>query len=495
MPLFTIAEAAEPNFLWPSLLTVGHLLVALVASGHVLLTKRDTHAAIGWIGLIWFSPFLGTIAYVLLGVNRIARKARTLRRPDAPGSHRPDVPFGKAGKKAQERPPLGPEAKALEDLAELVGRITERPLTPDNAVRPLVGGDEGYPAMIEAIDGATRSVAMASYIFNNDRAGALFIEALKRAVGRGVEVRVLIDDVGSRYHLPTSVGPLRAAGVRTAKFMPTLTPGWFRFANLRNHRKILVVDGRVGFTGGLNVDESYYHKLQPRTPMRDTHFRLDGPVVRHLMGAFAEDWEFATDECLDGDLWFPKIGPAEGGEIAARGISDGPDEDSDKLLMTILGALSCAQETALLVTPYFIPGPALISAINVAALRGVQVDIVLPKANNHRTVQWASNALLGPVVQGGAHVWLSPPPFDHTKLIVVDRRWTLIGSGNLDPRSLRLNFEFNVECYSSELAGRLEDPIRRTIAGSEALTADWLENRSLPVKLRDGIARLLSPYL
>src|SRR5262249_27609103 len=156
-----------------------------------------------------------------------------------------------------------------------------------------------------------------------------------------------------------------------ARFMPTLTPGWFRYSNLRNHRKILVVDGQVGFTGGLNIDESYYHKLQPKRPMQDTHFRLEGPVVGHFMEAFAEDWQFATGEPLDGEMWFPTLAPAAGGQIAARGITDGPDEDSDKLLMSILGALACARSSVLMVSPYFIPTATLVSALNVAALRGV----------------------------------------------------------------------------------------------------------------------------
>jgi cardiolipin synthase len=482
-------------YLFPTFLTLVHITISAVATADVLLTKRNTQAAIGWIGLIWLSPFLGALCYVLLGVNRITRKARTLRRPSEPRGPGRDVTLASPRSLGQRLTPSKPEAKALIDLIELVGRITALPLTEGNHIAPLRGGDEAYPMMLEAIGESQRSVALASYIFNNDRAGTLFVDALGRAVARGVQVRVLIDDVGSRYRLPSVIGPLREAGVSFAKFMPTLTPGWFRFSNLRNHRKILVVDGRIGFTGGLNIDECYLHRVNPPRPMNDAHFRINGPVVEHLMATFAQDWEFTTNEVLDGDAWFPEIEPAPGGNILARGIIEGPDEDSDKLLMSILGALACAQSSVLIITPYFIPTAPLISALNIAALRGVAVDIILPEENNHRLVQWASNALVPPILEGGCHVWYSPPPFDHSKLMIVDSTWVLIGSGNMDPRSLRLNFEFDIECYSLELAAQVEQPLRDAMTRARQITLDDLEKRPLLVKLRDGLARLLSPYL
>jgi cardiolipin synthase A/B len=484
-----------PSYVVPTLVSILHVTIGSVASAHVILTKRNTQSAIGWIGLIWLSPFLGTSLYVLLGVNRITRKARTLRRPSAPRSPLRDVTLASPVEIVQPRPQLSDTLKPMEDLVDLVGRVTGQPLLGGNLIEPLRGGDQAYPAMLDEINTARVSVALQSYIFNNDRAGALFVDALKRAVDRGVQVRVLIDDVGSRYHLPTIMRPLREARVKAAKFMPTLTPGWFRYSNLRNHRKILVVDGRVGFTGGLNILESYLHRVNPPKPMLDTHFRVEGPVVADFMEAFADDWEFTTDEALDGDAWFPDLPPRAADETPARGIPDGPDGDYDKLLMTILGALACAESSVLIVTPYFIPSTSLISALNVAALRGVEVDILLPLENNQALVQWASTALLPPVLLGGCRVWYAPPPFDHTKLMIVDKTWILFGSGNLDPRSLRLNFEFNVECYSPRLAERLEAPARERLRASERVTIERLEKRPLPIKLRDGIARLLSPYL
>jgi cardiolipin synthase len=286
---------------------------------------------------------------------------------------------------------------------------------------------------------------------------------------------------------------LRNGGVPVARFLPTLVPGRFAYSNLRNHRKILVADGRVGFTGGLNIREGHDERFKPAHPIADHHFRIEGPVVAQTQEVFAEDWAFATDELLEGDQWFPAIEPA--GTALARGISAGPDSDLDKLRLTLEGALACATSSVCIVTPYFLPDASLVGALNVAALRGVEVDIILPQANNLALVKWASTAMLWQVLERGCRVWMSPAPFDHTKLMLVDRAWTLLGSGNWDPRSLRLNFEFDVECYDGELAGGLHRWMMDRRAHAQAVTLADVDSRSLPVRLRDGVARLLTPYL
>jgi cardiolipin synthase len=308
-----------------------------------------------------------------------------------------------------------------------------------------------------------------------------------------VQVRVLVDYVGSRYSLPSIVGKLRRAGVTTARFMPTFLPWRTMYMNLRSHRKILVVDGRTGFTGGINIRVDNMHSLNPRYRVQDLHFRLTGPVVAQMQEAFAEDWAFTTEERLKGEAWFPEVPPA--GQAIARGIGDGPDEDYDVLRRIILGALACARHRVRIVTPYFLPDTTLISALNVAAMRGVVVEIVLPAKNNLRTVGWAATAQLWQVLERGCRVWLTPPPFDHTKLMLVDDAWVLFGSANWDPRSLRLNFEFNVECYDTDLVARLNGLVDEKVGGAREITLDDVNRRPLPIKLRDGVARLFSPYL
>ena len=475
---------------WPHLVWIGDVALSLVASIHVVLHKRDTRAAIGWVGLIWLSPYLGPFLYFLLGINRIQRRASLLRSGQLRAEPLRSAHICSPELLAKTLPDANHH---LSTLVQLVGGLTNRPLLSDNKIEPLVGGDEAFPAMLAAIDGAQRSIAMMSYIFDNDRIGRQFVEALSRAVKRGVEVRVLIDSIGSRYTFPSIVGVLAKEGVRVQRFLQTLMPTYFAYSNLRNHRKILVVDGRLGFTGGMNIREGAVLSLKPSHPFNDLHFRLSGPIVLHLQEVFAEDWAFSTQEVLAGELWFPPLEPA--GEMLARGIRYGPDEDLGEMRLALVGALSCALRRVAIVTPYFLPDDALVSALNAASMRGVDVDIILPLKNNLRTVQWACTATLWQVLERGCRVWLSPPPFDHTKLMMIDDIWTLLGSGNWDPRSLRLNFEFNVECYDRTLAAAANQIVAKKLAVSRSVTLADVDGRSLPIRLRDGVARLFSPYL
>jgi cardiolipin synthase len=263
--------------------------------------------------------------------------------------------------------------------------------------------------------------------------------------------------------------------------------------NMRTHRKILVVDGRVGFTGGMNIRVGHCLQRQPPNPVQDIHFRVQGPVVTQLQEVFTDDWLFTTGEALRGDSWFPKTESA--GQVLARGVTDGPDENFEKLLWTLLGALSIARYSVRIMTPYFLPDPAVVSALNLASMRGVKVDILLPSRINLPFVLWASRAMWWQVLRHGCRIWLTPPPFDHSKLMLVDGCWVLVGSANWDARSLRLNFEFNLECYDVELARRLDQWVETKRNGAHPVTMAEVDGRPLPARLRDGMARLLTPYL
>lgn len=472
--------------LWPHLVAVTAFVLAVAASAHLVMYKKDTRAAIGWIGVVLMVPIFGAVLYGVLGINRLQRRAINLR-----------LGRGTRARKkvadSERSVELLPGGGQLANLQHLIGKLTGRPLVAGNRVEPLTGGEEAYPQMLAAIDDARQSVAMATYIFDNDRAGELFADALERAVERGVEVRLIIDSVGARYTFPSIVHRLEQAKVPLARFLPTLVPGRLPYANLRNHRKILVVDGRLGFTGGLNIREGHDARLSPKHPIQDHHFRIEGPVVAQMQEVFVSDWAFCTSEVLNSEIWFPQLKPC--GDVLARGISAGPDEDLDKLRLTLEGALSCAHNSVAIMTPYFLPEGPLISALNVAALRGVQVDIILPEANNLTLVKWASDALLWQVLERGCRVWMSPPPFDHTKLMVVDDAWVLLGSGNWDPRSLRLNFEFDLECYGGDFARHASKLCAKKKAQAREVTLAEVDGRSIPIRLRDGIARLFTPYL
>jgi cardiolipin synthase len=243
----------------------------------------------------------------------------------------------------------------------------------------------------------------------------------------------------------------------------------------------------------MNIRVGHLLKRHPRAPVQDTHFRVRGPVVTQMQEVFADDWRFTTGETLRGDAWFPKLESA--GPVLARGVPDGPDEDFEKLRWTLLGSLAIARYSVRIMTPYFLPDAALVSALNVAAMRGVQVDIILPSRANLPFVHWASRAMWWQVLEHGCRIWLSPPPFDHSKLMLVDGCWALVGSANWDARSLRLNFEHNLECYDTELARRLEELIEAKRKIAHLVTLEEVDARSVLIRLRDGIARLLTPYL
>src|SRR4051812_12598533 len=456
------------------------VLAAATASGHAVVYKRDSRSAAIWVLLIWILPALGPLFYALLGVNRVERKAARLRARMI--RHRSDAQF-----------PPGEPGTHFTPLARLVGQVVDRPLLPGNTVEPLVDGPQAFPAMLEAIGAARRSIAMASYIFDGNGVGEEFVRALGQAASRGVEVRVLIDDVDARFSFSTAVKPLRTAGVEVAVFNPPMVPARLHALNLRNHRKILVVDGCVGFTGGINVDCRYYRPEAPQLAYRDLHFRLRGPVVAQLMEVFADDWQFSTGEALRDARWFCPL--AQEGTVLARAIAAGPDEAIERIRWAILGGLNAAQRSVRVLTPYFVPDQSLISALDAAALRGVEVDIVVPEKSDLPHVHWAMYGQLWQVLDHGCRVWARPGAFDHSKLLVVDGAWTLLGSANWDARSLRLNFEVNVECYSVELGAHMDGLIQARIAQSRPLTLASMQARPFAFKLRDGVARLFAPFL
>jgi cardiolipin synthase len=470
---------------WPAVSAGVVVFLALFATGHVLLRKRDVRAAIGWVGLIWLAPFVGVVLYSLLGINRIRRRAAALgfREPGTALSVPEQIEVDRDVSKLST-----PTTQALHDFMD---RVVKRPLVPGNAVRVLTDGDEAYPAMLAAIDEAKRSVSFSTYLFDAGPSGRTFIEALGRAHKRGVAVRVLIDAVGSRYSFPPAHHFLRREGVKVARFLPALLSPWF---NLRNHRKIMVVDGVVGFTGGINIREEHVAPDDKPGGTHDTHFELRGPVVAHLQEAFAQDWAFATKELLTGPAWFPQSIP-HAGALLARGVADGPDGDFERFKWTLLGAVACARRSVRVMTPYFLPEHDLATALNVAAMRGVKVEIVIPEHGNLPVVQWAMWSQLRQVIGHGCQIYATPRPFDHSKLMVVDGIWALVGSANWDPRSLRINFEFVVEIYGPEIARELDRRIDARIERAREITQAWLDERPILLQLRDGVARLFSPYL
>lgn len=466
-------------------------LIAVVTAGHALLFKRDSRSAFGWIAVSVMFPLVGPALYFMFGINRVRTRAQELSRktPFRLGVAFERGDFGQAG--VAVSPIDLPEP--WRPLARLSDALVPRSLVQGNEVEPLYNGEQAYPPMLAAIESATRQILLTTYIFESNATGRSFIGALARARLRGVEVRVLLDGVGELYSWPLAGRLLARAGIDYGRFLPPrLLPPSFHI-NMRNHRKLLVVDGDVAFIGGMNIGDRHLAEAADGKGVVDVHFRLRGPVVTQIQMIFAEDWRFATGGIVEPAGGTPSV--AGEGTALCRACSDGPNEDMDKLSMLIIGASSLARERIEIMTPYFVPTAALISALQTAALRGVKVVILLPEKSNLRFVDWATRNLLWELLQHGVEVRYQPEPFAHSKLFVIDGHYALIGSANIDPRSLRLNFELGVEIFDAGLARALSEHFATAVANSRPVTLEEVDSRRLPVRVRDAICWLFSPYL
>jgi len=455
------------------------ITAAILTSLHVLLRKKDSRSAIAWIGLIWLSPLVGALLYPLFGINRIRRKAQFLR----PKTQLPEVTGSK--------PILGLDDSI--NLFRLGDKVASSSITYGNKIEILQNGEAAYPAMLESIAQAKNSIALSTYIFDSDSIGRKFVEDLKQACARGVEVRVLVDDFGARYKRPNIDRVLKKMGVPVRRFLPAFSIRYVPFLNLRLHRKLLIVDGKIAFTGGMNIRDGHVVRTSGAKAICDFQFKVEGPVVSELQEIFVEDWEFSSGENLTGDKWFPDLKPV--GEVLVRGIADGPEQDYGKVHWMFLGAISVAKHSVRIVTPYFIPDLALITALNVAALRGVKVQILLPEKNNLPWCHWAMRSTIWQVLERGCEIYFTPPPFNHSKLMMMDDHWSFIGSSNWDTRSLRLNFELGLECYDKTLNEKLNAHFDSFLKKSRRITLEEIDRRNAASRIRDGIARLFSPYL
>lgn len=465
---------------WLVVLLLFWLVSGLLAAGHALLTHPDPRAAWGWIAVCILLPVLGAPLYVMLGVNRIQRRARRFA----------EVP-GRAADGQVHAAPLDAVPTAFRALAQTGSAVLGAPLLQGNAVAPLHNGEQAYPRMLQAIDSAQQSVALSTFIFENNETGRQFVEALSRAQARGVDVRLLVDAVGDLYFFPRMTRLLRETRLRFRPFNP---PGFLPPAmhvNLRNHRKLLIVDQALAYTGGMNIGGRHLVRSSD-DPLRvqDVHFELRGPIVGALASVFEDDWRFATGESRPAPVWQGETA----GDALCRAIPDGPNERYERLSMLLQAAVAAAQDEVRIMTPYFLPTAELSAALQGAAVRGVRVDVVIPEINDHYYVQAASRHMLRKLLPSGIRAWYQPPPFAHSKLFLVDRRYLVFGSSNMDPRSLRLNFELCVECFGGDLPLAMAQHFDTVLAASSEITLDRLKQRDLGESLRDALYWLFSPY-
>lgn len=459
-----------------------HIVMAVLASGHALLNKTDSRAAFGWIALCIILPLAGPVLYLMFGINRVNSAAR----------RHYVTKLQKDSTDTLAEPP-GTDFRPLSMVGE---QVVKKGLTSCDDVQILHNGEALFPAMLDAIAGARHHVLLYTYIFDRDETGLRFVEALAEALERGLEVKVIVDGMGEWNSL-RRIGPiLGRRRIPFVRFNPiTLIPPALNL-NMRSHRKMLIVDNRYAFTGGSNIGDRHL-AARDDNPYRvlDIHFRLQGRIVDELEWAFRRDWHY----CKGNRSQLPPFHHSNPNRLEApvwsRLVLDGPNKSLDRLNDLMLGVISAAQKRVWIMTPYFLPTLDLIGALMAAHLRGVNVRILLPALNNIKPAHWASRNILGQVLEGDIQVAYQPGPFVHAKLLLVDDQYSLIGSANMDPRSLRLNYELGVELFSKDINQQLCEHFSGRWAVASPVTRAEIESRSLPEHLRDSIAWLFSPYL
>lgn len=474
-------------------ITIIVLLLAFSTASHALLYKRDPRAAWAWIVTCVLFPPFGPLLYFLLGINRVRTKAKRLKwywplfGTELSNNH-------ELSKKIDFNRSICHEAdislKYLQ-IANTSAALTRRPLLTGNSVTILHNGEQAYPTMLDVINNAEQNIFLVTYIFETNQTGTEFINALVKAYKRGVDVRIIVDGVGELYSYPRAGSRLKKHSIPFARFLPLQLFPPSPFLNLRNHRKILVADGKIGFTGGMNIgDRHLVYNTNKSSRIQDIHFRFTGPIVNQIEEVFLEDWGFCT-----GDYEQYSSSPSiETGKAICRTVTVGPDQDLNKLVMILVGAISLAQEKIFIMNPYFLPPRELIGALQSAALRGVEVNVVLPAQNNLPFVHWATRNMLWELLQYGVRVYYQPPPFAHSKLFVMDNFYAQVGSANLDPRSLRLNFEMMVEIFDQALVKSLSQHVQNVIRFSKETSLQKVDARSILVRTRDSLCWLFSPY-
>lgn len=454
----------------------------------VVLARRDSAATLSWILVLVFLPLLGVLLYWTFGEARLARHVRKRRDACAAVAEALTEIRGARGG-AGLAPP-----EEDRSLVEMVTRVAEELPLPGNSVKIFTDAHEATDAMLAAIGGARSTVHLEVYQFKADESGRRYLDALTNAARRGVRVRVLYDDVGSLWTRRSFFRPLDASGGEVEKFLPVRPfRGLFR-ANLRNHRKILVVDGAVAYTGGLNVGNEYGGWRQRKfDPWRDTHVELRGPAVAPLQDVFVQDWHFATKRDVDPAQAFPPIPPS--GNEWVHVLASGPDSDWEAIHHAIFTQITQAKSHVYLTTPYFVPDRSMLVALQTAALRGVDVRVLLPARSDQHLVRAAARYHYAELLRAGIRVFEYEGAMLHAKTVEVDGRSSTIGSANLDLRSFRLNFELNLLVYGESVGRELERIFLADLNSANELKRVTVENWPLTKRLVHGAARLLEPLL
>jgi cardiolipin synthase len=456
----------------PFLITAGIYVFSLILVCHLLLSRKPHTSLILWSLWLLLNPVLGIPLYLVLGTDTIHRRRfrdfKTIRFGDE--KH--------------------PESEKSPSLLEHLARVKRNRISEMSAPELLWGGLAYYKRLIEDLDQAKSFIHLQVYVWRDDDEGREVMAAVCRAARRGVTVRVIVDEMGSFYTKKEFFTALKDAGASFA-WTSTVRTRFLRFFfNLRNHRKIIIVDGLAGYVGGMNIGKEYAGKAIG--PWTDLQMRFTGPVLHLLQDSFAEDWQFATLETLEDKSYYPD--PSEP-EFPVVVVSSGPDELDPSYLKSFNLICNSAQKTLDLFTPYFVPNENILITIQTATARGVRVRLLIPTLNEHMYMVDIGRAYYEPLLESGVEIYELPGRVHHSKVFRVDEDWIFAGSHNLDVRSYKLNFELSLCFQSWETAEKMDQEFAKLFEHANRMDQNTFKNRPLFTKIKQGFIRLFGPVL
>jgi cardiolipin synthase len=472
-----------------TIIFVVDVLIIVTTIPWILIIKKDSTAAMAWCLVVLLVPILGFLLFVLFGYTHVYRPLKKKRRHRARYKAKRGEPE-KAGEVVAPEAPIEP---TWQDLGAFAMRLGAFPVSPGNEVKLYHDTADKFRDLFEAIREARHHIHLEYFIVRPDETGRGFLDLLTQKAKEKVEVRLLYDAVGTRSLSRRRLRPLREAGGQVRAFLPLDIFRRRVQVNLRNHRKIAVIDGHTAFTGGVNIGDEYLGRDKYLGYWRDTHLRLRGPAAGDLQRVFAEDWDFAAGEDLRGDEYYPDLPPA--GESAVQIVGSGPDQEFNSFRDLLFAALTVAREHIWMATPYFVPDPSILDAVRLAARRGVDVRILAPQKPDHWLTHFASGYYFADLIREGVRVYLYTKGMMHAKVMIVDREWGFVGTSNMDYRSLRLNFEVNCVMHSRAVLAELAEVFLKDQCSSLRLEKKTYGARGFLTRLAENACRLLSPVL
>jgi cardiolipin synthase len=475
------------DYLSTALIVGGYLLTLLMVPWALFQKRKQSVSTLAWITVIVTLPYVGGLLFLLFGINRVERRAalKLASRQEigrvVPGLSRFQLLPGEA---------LHPQVQRLLRLAD---RVASTKCCFGNSVEILPDTNRTLGLIEQAIRSAKESIHLEYYIFRRDKTGYGLRDLLIRKAAEGVKVRFLFDGVGSMFLGRKFLKPMRGAGIAVASALPGASFRERWSINLRNHRKIVIVDGAVGFTGGMNIGDEYIGRNPRLGYWRDTHLRLAGPVVLQLQQVFAEDWFFATNEQPTGPAWYPPTEQAA--DQLAQVVAGGPDGEMDVFHSLFFAAINEASDRITLATSYFVPTASLVTALETAANRGVQVRLMVPAVAEHRWMVVAGRGYYESLLECGVEIYEYQRGPLHCKTLTIDGLWSLVGTPNFDSRSLLLNFEVGAVLYGPKPAGQLEEQFADDLKQSVRVDPAAFRGRPRFHKLFEQVLKLFSPVL